>query len=90
MKGFSPKWIKWLETLITGGSVAINVNYEIGHFFKQIKGFVKETLFRSLLFNIVDDMLTILITRIKEDGRLSEVVPIVDGGLSFMQYLFME
>jgi hypothetical protein len=32
MKGFSPKWIKWVETFILGGSVAINVNDEIGHF----------------------------------------------------------
>jgi hypothetical protein len=38
MKGFSPKWIKWVETFILGGSVAINVNDEIGHFFQTKKG----------------------------------------------------
>jgi hypothetical protein len=33
MKVFPPKWIKWIETFISGGNVAINVNDEIGHFF---------------------------------------------------------
>jgi len=33
MKGFSPKWIEWIRSFISGGSVAINVNGEIGPFF---------------------------------------------------------
>lgn len=31
MKGFSPKWIKRVESFITGTSVAINVNDDIGY-----------------------------------------------------------
>jgi hypothetical protein len=38
MKGFSPKWIKWVETFISDGSLAISVNDEIGHFFQTKKG----------------------------------------------------
>jgi hypothetical protein len=33
MKGFSSKWISWINSFITGGSVAVNVNDEVGHFF---------------------------------------------------------
>jgi hypothetical protein len=33
MKGFSSKWITWIKSFI-GGNVAINVNDEVGHFFK--------------------------------------------------------
>jgi hypothetical protein len=33
MKGFSPKWISWVESFISGGSVAVKVNDEVGHFF---------------------------------------------------------
>ena len=29
MKRFSPKWIGWIKSFISGGSVAINVNDEI-------------------------------------------------------------
>jgi hypothetical protein len=49
-----------------------------------------------LLFNIVADMLAILIKRAKEEGQISGMVPhLVDGGLSVLQYaddtiLFME
>jgi hypothetical protein len=49
-----------------------------------------------MLFNIVVDMLAILIERAKNDGQIAGVVPhLVDGGLSILQYaddtiLFME
>ena len=38
MKGFSPKWIEWVKSFISGGSVAINVNDEVGPFFRTKKG----------------------------------------------------
>ena len=38
IKGFSPKWINWVKTFISGGSVAINVNDDVGHFFQTRKG----------------------------------------------------
>jgi hypothetical protein len=38
MKDFSPKWIQWVQTFISGDSVAINVNDEVGHFFQTKKG----------------------------------------------------
>ena len=49
-----------------------------------------------MLFNIVVDMLAILIERARIDGQIAGVVPhLVDGGLSILQYaddtiLFME
>jgi len=38
MKRFSPEWIGWIKSFISGGSVAINVNDEIGSFFQTKKG----------------------------------------------------
>jgi hypothetical protein len=49
-----------------------------------------------MLFNIVADMLAILIEQAKSDGKIEGVIPhLVDGGLSILQYaddaiLFME
>jgi hypothetical protein len=49
-----------------------------------------------LFFNLVADMLTLLITQAKEDGQIRGLVPhLVDGGISILQYaddtiLFME
>jgi hypothetical protein len=49
-----------------------------------------------MLFNIVADMLAILIARAKEDGQIRSLIPhLVVGGISILQYaddtiLFME
>ena len=96
MKGFSPKWIQWVQTFISSGSVAINVNDEVGHFFQTKKGLRHGDPLWPLLFNIVADILAILIKRANEEGQISGVVPhLVDGGLSILHYandtiLFME
>jgi len=75
-KFFLPKWIKWVETFIMGGSD------EIGHFFQTKKVLCQGDTLCPLLFNTVADMLTVLINRAKEDVQLSGVVPhLVDGDL---------
>src|SRR6266498_3485116 len=38
MKGFSPRWISWVKTFILGGSVAVNVNDDVGQYFQTRKG----------------------------------------------------
>jgi hypothetical protein len=49
-----------------------------------------------ILFNIVTDMLAIIIQRAKEDGKVDGLIPhLVDGGISILQYaddtiIFME
>jgi hypothetical protein len=41
-----------------------------------------------ILFNMVVDILAIIIARTKEDGQIKGVVPhLVDGGLSILQYV---
>lgn len=39
MKGFSHKWCRWIEQIVTGGSVSVKVNDEMGHYFQNKKGF---------------------------------------------------
>src|SRR6266542_5106229 len=96
MKGFSPKWCSWVQSFISGGSVAVNVNNEIGHYFQTRKGLRQGDPLSPLLFNIIADMLPILIQRAKEHGHIRGVIPhLIDGGLSILQYaddtiLFME
>ena len=45
MKGFSSKWISWIKTFISGGSVAVNVNDDVGHFFQRKKDSGKGILY---------------------------------------------
>jgi hypothetical protein len=78
------------------GSVTIKVNDKVGKYFQTLKGLRKGDPLSPMLFNIVADMLAIMIKRAKNDGLIEEVIPhLVDGGLSILQYandtiLFME
>ena len=96
MKGFSMKWCAWINQVITKGSVAIKVNDDVGHYFQTRKGVRQGDPLSPILFNIVVDMLAILIARAKENQQFSGVVPhLVDDGPSVLQYaddtiLFLE
>jgi hypothetical protein len=76
--------------------VAIRVNDGTGRYFQTRKGLRQGDPLSPMLFNIVADMLAILIERAKADGQIEGVIPhLVDGGLSILQYandtiLFME
>lgn len=76
--------------------MAIKVNDNIGHYFQTKKGLRQGDPLSPLLFNLVANMLSILIERAKNNGDFKGVIPhLVDGGLSILQYaddtmLFME
>ncbi|WVZ53069.1 hypothetical protein U9M48_004057 [Paspalum notatum var. saurae] len=87
MKVFLSRWISWVQRFISGDSVAVNVNDEVGPYFQTKKGLRQGDPLSPILFNIVADMLAILINRAKVDGQISGVVPhLVDGGLFVLQY----
>ena len=96
MKGFDKKWCDLIQNFIMGGSVGVRVNDNIGHFFQTRKGLRQGDPLSPILFNIVADMLAILISRAKEDGQVGSLIPhLVEGGVSILQYaddtiLFME
>jgi hypothetical protein len=81
---------------VTGGSVAIKVNDDVGRYFQTRKGLRQGDPLSPMLFNIVADMLAIMIERAKDEGQIEGLIPhLVDGGLSILQYaddtiLFME
>ena len=85
MKGFSQKWIEWIKSFVSGGSVAVNVNDEVDPYFQTKKGLRQGDLLSPILFNIVADMLALLINRAKAADQMSGVVPhFIDGGLSIL------
>ena len=87
MKGFSPKWCKWIESFVSGGSVGIKVNDDIGHYFQTKKGLRQGDPMSPILFNIIADLLAIIIKRAKDDGQIRRVTPhLVEDGLSILQY----
>jgi hypothetical protein len=96
MKGFSPTWCKWVASFMEGGHVGIKINDQVDQNFQTKKGVRQGDPLSPILFNIVVDMLAILINRAKEEGQILGVIPnLVDDGLSILQYaddtiLFMD
>jgi mannosylglycoprotein endo-beta-mannosidase len=68
MEGFSPKWCWWVQTMVTGGSVGLKVNDDIGPYFHTKCGLRQGDPMSPILLNIVADMLALLINRAKGDG----------------------
>jgi len=88
MKGFSPTWCEWISNVMSRGSVAVKVNDNICHYFQTRKGVRQGDPLSPIMFNIVVDMLAILISRAKESDHIRGVVPhLVDEGLSVLQYV---
>jgi hypothetical protein len=79
------QWCKWIQDLVSRGSVGVKVNDDIGHYFQTHKGRRQGDLLSPILSNQVADMLAILIARAKKDGQVDGLIPhLVDGG--FLSY----
>jgi hypothetical protein len=65
----------------------VQINDELGHFFQTRKGLRQGDPLSPILFNLVADMLVVLIERAKSQGFIEGLVPhLVDDGLSILQY----
>ena len=67
MNGFSQKWCSWIQSFVQGGNVGIKVNGQMGHYFQTRKDLRQGDPMSPMLFNMVVDMLAIIIARAKED-----------------------
>jgi hypothetical protein len=96
MKGFAVKWCHWISQFVTKDSVRVMVNEKLGRYFQTKKGLRQGDPLSPLLFNLVADMLNLLISRVKEEGQINGLIPhLIEGGISILQYaddtiLFME
>ena len=69
------------------GDNSIKINDQIGQNFQTLKGLRQDDPLSPILFNIVVDMLAILISRSKNASQIMGIVShLVDGGLFILQY----
>jgi hypothetical protein len=69
------------------GSVGIPMNNDIGHYFQMRKGLRQGDPLSPILFNIIADMLDVLIVEAKEDGQVNGLIPhLIDGGFYILIY----
>jgi hypothetical protein len=87
MKGFSQRWCEWIRLFTQGGNVNIKVNDQLGPYFQTKKGLRQGDPISPILFNIVVDMLVILIAKARDAGQVEGVIPhLIQDGLSILQY----
>ena len=73
--------------MISSESVGIKVNDEIGPYFQTKRGLRQGDHMSPILFNIIADMLALIIKRAKDDDQIRGVIPhLLDDGLSILQY----
>jgi hypothetical protein len=86
IKGFSVQWCQWIDKIIQGVMSGLKLMIKWVLIFRQKRVETEDPL-SPLLFNIVADMLAILIKKAKVEGQFDVVVSyLVDDGLSILQY----
>ena len=87
MKGFAEKWIQWLNKADRGGRVCIDLNGDRGEFFRSYKGLGQGDPLSPLLFNLVVNAPSGMLSRVCATGIINGLVPnLVEGGLSHLHY----
>ena len=87
MKGFLETWCQWIKQYTQGGNVGVKINDQQGAYFQTRKALRQGDPLLPILFNIVVDMLAVLIARTKAENQIEGVIPhLVDDGLSILQY----
>lgn len=80
MKGFYNEWRALIHSFISGESVAIQVNDDVGKYFQTKKGLRQGDPLSPMLFNIVADMLAVMIECANFDGQIEGVIPHLFAG----------
>jgi hypothetical protein len=61
MKGFPAISNDWVLKVVSGGRVAIKVNYEVGPYFSTFQGLRQGDPLSPILFDLTDDSLAIMV-----------------------------
>ncbi|CAD6214032.1 unnamed protein product [Miscanthus lutarioriparius] len=86
-KGFDEKWIQWMNKAIRGGRVCMDLNGERGDYFRSFKGLRQGDPLSPLLFNLVADALSAMLSRACSAKAIKGLVPhLFEGGLTHLQY----
>jgi hypothetical protein len=86
-KGFSARVVHRLLQLVKGGQTAINVNGEIGPYFRNARGVRQGDPLSPILFDFIVDGLAAILAKASSAGHIEGVIPhLIPGGVTHLQY----
>ncbi|WOL11148.1 hypothetical protein Cni_G19909 [Canna indica] len=92
-RGFPPKWISWISNLLNSSSSAVLINGSASRTFSHKRGLRQGNLISPLIFNLVADTLSRLISRaVQRDlvqGVLKDYLPEAISHVLFADDLIM-
>lgn len=85
---FHPQWVAWVMDTVKGGKVCINVNGERSNYFSTFRGLRQGDPLSPLLFNLVADVLGVLLDKACSKGHIKGVLThLIPDGISHVQYV---
>ncbi|KAK1615152.1 hypothetical protein QYE76_020669 [Lolium multiflorum] len=85
-KGFSGMIVHRLMQLVMGGQTTINVNGEVGPFFRSARGVRQGDPLSLILFNFMVDGLAAMLAKANDAGHICGVVTHLIQGVTHLQY----
>jgi hypothetical protein len=70
-RGFGSKWIRWVMSLVKGGSVSLRINDENSPYFKTGKGLRQGDPLAPLLFNLVVNVFSRMLSKAANNGYIA-------------------
>jgi hypothetical protein len=86
-RGFGPTIRKWIRSLLVGASFCVRINDENGPFFKAGKGLKQGDPSSPILFNLVADVFSKMLSKAVAARLIRGLLPqVVPGGVISLQY----
>jgi hypothetical protein len=86
-RGFSPRWLKTLKSLLNKGSMGVRINDENSDFFLTSKGVRQGDPISPILFNFMADVFTRMLIKAASHGHISGIMQsMTNTGVISLQY----
>jgi hypothetical protein len=86
-RGFSPRWLKTLKSLLNKGSVGVRINDKNSEFFLIGKGVRQGDPISPILFNFMADVFTRMLIKAANHGHISGLMQsMTNTGVISLQY----